>query len=148
MESSTVEQEKELGATTPEPRIIEARALPPPKSSSRKLVIFGALAVLAAIGGYLWISSLNRVSTDDAQVDGHIIPISPKIYGKVLDVLVDDNQQVKQGQVLVRIDPQDYQAKVDQAQAAVAVAESQAQRANAGGRLIRDTTRSSATAAR
>ncbi len=93
----------------PEPRITEARALPPrPKSSSRKLAIFGALVVLAGIGVYLWVHSLNRVSTDDAQVDGHIIPISPKIYGKVLEVLVDDNQQVKQGQVLVRIDPRDY----------------------------------------
>ncbi len=88
--------------------------------------------MLAGIGVYLWVHSLNRVSTDDAQVDGHIIPISPKIYGKVLEVLVDDNQQVKQGQVLVRIDPRDYQAKVDQAQAAVAVAESQALGANAG----------------
>src|SRR6202167_2430259 len=147
MESITVDQEKELGTKTPEPRITEARALPPPKSSSRKLIIFGALVVLAAIGAYLWVHSLNRVSTDDAQVDGHIIPISPKIYGKVLDVLVDDNQQVKQGQVLVRIDPQDYQAKVDQAQAALAVAQSQAQGANAGVPLIRDTTGSSVTAA-
>ncbi len=147
MESSTVEQEKELAATKAETRITEARSMPPPRSSSRKFAILGALLVLAAIGVYLWVHSLNRVSTDDAQVDGHIIPISPKIYGKVLEVLVDDNQQVKQGQVLVRIDPQDYQAKVDQAQAAVAVAESQAQGANAGVPLIRDTTGSSVTAA-
>ena len=143
METSTVEQDKELRAAEPAP----PRALPPPKSSSRKLVIFGALIVLAAIGAYLWTHSLNRVSTDDAQVDGHIIPISPKIYGKVLEVLVDDNQQVKQGQVLVRIDPRDYQAKVDQAQAAVAVAESQARGADAGVPLIRDTTGSGVTAA-
>ncbi len=148
MESSTVDQEKELEAPLAEPRITEGRAAPPrPKSSSRKFVIFGALAVLAAIGVYLWVSSLDRVSTDDAQVDGHIVPISPKIYGKVLEVLVDDNQQVKKGQVLVRIDPQDFQAKVDQAQAAVAVAESQALGANAGVPLIRDTTGSNVTAA-
>jgi membrane fusion protein (multidrug efflux system) len=148
MESTTVDREKELEATPIEPRITEARPLPPrPKSSSRKLIIFGALAVLAGIGVYLWVHSLNSVSTDDAQVDGHIIPISPKIYGKVLEVMVDDNQQVKQGQVLVRIDPQDYQAKVDQAQAALAVAQSQAQGANAGVPLIRDTTGSSVTAA-
>src|SRR3984885_6656869 len=154
MESQTVDQEREQELAKPEPRITpepvikETRALPPaPKSSSRKLVIFGALVVLAAIGGYLWFHSLNRVSTDDAQVDGHIVPISPKIYGKVLEVLVDDNQQVKQGQVLVRIDPQDYQAKLDQAQAAAAVAESQAQGANAGVPLTRDTTASSVTAA-
>ena len=147
MESGTVDQEKEMGVATPAQRESEPRALPPPKSSSRKLVLFGALVVLAAVGGYLWVNSLDRVSTDDAQVDGHIIPISPKIYGKVLEVLVNDNQQVKQGQVLVRIDPQDFQAKVDQAQAAVAVAESQAQGANAGVPLTRDTTGSSVTAA-
>lgn len=148
MESETVDQEHEQELAKPEPRITEARALPPrPKGSSRKLAIFGTLAVLAGIGVYLWVHSLNRVSTDDAQVDGHIIPISPKIYGKVLEVLVDDNRQVKQGQVLVRIDPRDYQAKVDQAQAAVAVAESQAQGANAGVPLTRDTTGSSVTAA-
>src|ERR1700733_8638339 len=154
MESQTVDQEREQELAKPEPRITpepvikETRALPPaPKSSSRKLVILGALVVLAAIGGYLWFTSLNRVSTDDAQVDGHIVPISPKIYGKVLEVLVDDNQQVKQGQVLVRIDPQDFQAKVDQAQAAVAVAQSQAQGANAGVPFTRDTTGSSVTAA-
>jgi len=121
--------------------------LPPPKNSSRKFAIFGALIVLAGIGTYVWIHSLDRVSTDDAQVDGHIIPISPKIYGKVLEVMVDDNQQVKQGQVLVRIDPEDFQAKVDQAQAALAVAQSQAQGADAGVPLIRDTTGSSVTAA-
>ena len=144
METTTVEQDKELGTATPAP----PRAVPPrPKSSSRKFVIFAALLVLAGIGVYLWVHSLNRISTDDAQVDGHIIPVSPKIYGKVLEVLVDDNQQVHKGQVLVRIDPQDFQAKVDQAQAAVAVAESQAQGANAGVPLIRDTTGSSVTAA-
>src|SRR6202044_3020923 len=135
--------DKELGAATPAP----PRALPPPKNSSRKLAIIGALVVLAALGVYLWVHSLDRVSTDDAQVDGHIIPISPKIYGKVLEVMVNDNQQVKQGQVLVRIDPGDYKAKLDQAQAAVAVAESQALGANAGVPLVRDTTGSGVSSA-
>jgi len=147
MESETVDQEQERELRKPEPRITEARVLPPPKNSSRKFAIFGALIVLAGIGTYVWVHSLDRVSTDDAQVDGHIIPISPKIYGKVLEVMVDDNQQVKQGQILVRIDPQDFQAKVDQAAAAFAVAQSQAQGANAGVPLIRDTTGSSVTAA-
>ena len=82
MESSTVDQDKELGAATSEPRITEARALPARPKSSRKFVIFGALLVLAAVGAYLWISSLNRVSTDDAQVDGHIVPISPRFTAR------------------------------------------------------------------
>jgi membrane fusion protein, multidrug efflux system len=147
MESSIVDQENETVAAAP--RASEARPLPPPprKKSSRKLAIFVVLAVLAGVGVYLWVGSLDRVSTDDAQVDGHIVPISPKIYGKVLDVMVDDNQHVKKGDVLARIDPRDYQAKVDQAMAAVEVAESQSQGANAGVPLVRDTTGSSVTAA-
>src|SRR5580658_9884440 len=147
MESSTVEQEKELAATKADARITEARTMPPARSSSRKFAIFGALLVLAAIGAYLWVHSLNRVSTDDAQVDGHIIPISPKIYGKVLEVLIDDNQEVKKGQVLVRIDPRDYQAKVDQEQAALEVAESQARTAGVNVPLTRGTTASGTSSA-
>jgi membrane fusion protein (multidrug efflux system) len=65
------------------------------------------------------------VSSDDAQVDGHITAIAPKIAGNVVDVLVNDNQPVKAGQVLVRIDPRDYQARVDMAKAALLQAESQ-----------------------
>jgi membrane fusion protein, multidrug efflux system len=149
MESSIVEQEKAPGTAAAAPRAGEGRPLPAPprKKSSRKLAIFAVLAALAGAGVYLWVGSLDRVSTDDAQVDGHIIPISPKIYGKVLEVMVNDNQQVKKGDVLVRIDPRDYQAKVDQAMAAVQVAESQSQGADAGVPLIRDTTGSSVTAA-
>jgi membrane fusion protein (multidrug efflux system) len=140
-------KEREPGVAKSEPRITETRALPPRPRSSRKLLILGVVLVLAAIGTYLYVHSLNRISTDDAQVDGHIIPMSSKIYGKVLEVLVDDNQQVKKGQVLVRIDPRDYQVKLDQAQAAVTVAQSQAQGANAGVPLSRDTTGSGVSAA-
>jgi membrane fusion protein (multidrug efflux system) len=68
----------------------------------------------------------NRESTDDAQVDGHITPVASKIYGRVAQVLVEDNQAVKAGQVLVKIDPRDYQASLDQAKAALALAESDA----------------------
>src|SRR4029077_12847239 len=64
-----------------------------------------------------------------AQVDGHITQISSKVYGRVADVLVDDNQQVKAGQVLVKLDPRDYQAALDQAQAQLALAETDAKSA-------------------
>jgi membrane fusion protein (multidrug efflux system) len=82
------------------------------------------------------------VSTDDAQVDGHLVPMSSKIYGDIAEVRVDDNQPVKAGQVLVRIDPRDYQARVDQAKAALALAESQAQAAQVGVPLTQETTQS------
>jgi membrane fusion protein, multidrug efflux system len=149
MESQTLEQGKEREASKPEARGSEQVRTAPPRTrnSSRKFVLLAVFLGLAAAGAYLWIHSLNRVSTDDAQVDGHIIPVSCKIYGKISEVLIDDNQQVKKGQVLARIDPADYQAKLDQAVAAVAVAESQAQGANAGVPLTRDTTGSSVTAA-
>ncbi|HXX24021.1 MAG TPA: HlyD family secretion protein [Terriglobia bacterium] len=102
----------------------------------------GALAVLAILTTTLILYYYNRVSTDDAQVDGHIVPIASKIYGEIAEVRVDDNQAVKAGQVLVRIDPRDYQARVDQAKAALALAESQAQAAQVGVPLTQETTQS------
>jgi membrane fusion protein (multidrug efflux system) len=94
----------------------------------RRLLIVGgvvAVAVLAALFFYYH----NRESTDDAQVDGHITPIASKIYGRVAQVMVDDNQPVKTGRVLVKIDPRDYQASLDQAKAQLALAQSDAQSA-------------------
>ncbi len=100
----------------------------------------GTLVLAAATGLFLHFHA--RESTDDAQVDRHLAPISAKISGNVVEVLVDDNQPVKAGQVLVRIDPRDYQAKVDQERAAVAMAESQAQGAHVGVPLTKETTAS------
>jgi membrane fusion protein (multidrug efflux system) len=94
----------------------------------RRLAILGGAVLLAALAG-LFLYYHNRESTDDAQIDGHITPIAAKIYGKVANVLVDDNQAVKAGQLLVKIDPRDYQAAVDQAKAALALAESEARSA-------------------
>jgi membrane fusion protein (multidrug efflux system) len=65
-------------------------------------------------------------------VDGHVSAIAPKISGNVIDVLVRDNQPVKAGDVLVRIDPRDYQARVDQAKATLAEDESKLRAAQVG----------------
>src|SRR3984893_1299563 len=94
----------------------------------RGLLVVGGLVLLAVAAGLL-VYYHNRETTDDAQVDGHITPIASKISGVVAEVLITDNQPVKAGQVLVRIDPRDYQASVDQAKAAVALAESDARSA-------------------
>jgi membrane fusion protein (multidrug efflux system) len=94
----------------------------------RRLAILGGVVLIAAVVG-LFLYYHNRESTDDAQIDGHITPIASKIYGKVSNVLVDDNQAVKAGQPLVKIDPADYQAAVDQAKAALDLAESEARSA-------------------
>jgi len=91
----------------------------------RRLLVAGGLALLLGVAG-LMAYYHNRETTDDAQVDGHITPVASKIYGRVAEVLVTDNQPVKAGQVLVKIDPRDYQASWDQAKAALALAESDA----------------------
>src|SRR5574340_367133 len=112
-----------------------------PRGKIWGILLLGAV-IVAAAATWFWLHSRNRVSTDDAQVDGHIAPISAKISGSVLDVLVDNNWHVKPGQVLARIDPGDYQARVDQAAAALALAESQARAAQIGVPLTEATTTS------
>jgi membrane fusion protein (multidrug efflux system) len=100
---------------------------PPVEDTGRKRKIrFVLLAVLvvaaiAAIPIYSYYAA--RESTDDAQVDGHLIPISPRISGTVLEVLVRDNEHVKAGQPLVRLDPADYEVALAQAQAQLATAQ-------------------------
>jgi len=141
METQMIEEEKQVHE---EPRETIARRSQP-RSRALFVVLGGGLALAAVAAGF-WLHYRYRVSTDDAQVDGHIVPISSKIYGSVFQVLVDDNQPVKAGDVLVRIDPRDYQAKVDQEKAALALAESQARAAQVTVPLTRDTTQSGTTA--
>jgi membrane fusion protein (multidrug efflux system) len=86
------------------------------------------LVALAAVVS-LFLYYRNRESTDDAQVDGHITQISSKVYGRVAEVLVNDNQQLKAGELLVKLDPRDFQAAVDQAKAQLTLAEAEAQSA-------------------
>ena len=110
----------------------------------RRIVIVAAL-LLAALGTVLYLYYRDRVSTDDAEVDGHIVAMAPKIPGTVSEVLVHDNEPVKAGQVLVRIDPRDYQARVDHAQASLQAAEANARGANVDVPLTNETTLSSST---
>jgi membrane fusion protein (multidrug efflux system) len=82
----------------------------------------GLLAAAAIYGDYYWTTGRFLVTTDDAYVDAHSVLISPKVSGYISEVPVDDNQTVKAGQVLARIDPRDYQTALDQARANVAAA--------------------------
>jgi len=83
-------------------------------------ILLGLAAVAYGARAYAW--SLHHVSTDDAFIDGHIIQVSPQVLGHVVEVLVNDNQMVKRGDVLLRIDPRDYQARLDSANAALQLA--------------------------
>ncbi|PYU04384.1 MAG: HlyD family secretion protein [Acidobacteria bacterium] len=119
-------------ASRVKPSTEELKLEPPPKGlanpKTRGMLFGGGIVLLAVIVG-LFLFYRNRESTDDAQVDGHITQISSKVYGRVGEVLVNDNQQVKAGQVLVKLDPRDYQAALDQAKAQLALAETDAQSA-------------------
>jgi len=123
------------------------RAAQPRNNVRVKLLLLGAVLVLGAAAAWAYFHFQDRVSSDDAQVDGHITAIAPKISGNVLEVLVKDNQPVKAGQVLVRIDPRDYQAKVDLAKAALQQTESQLRSATVVIPMVNETTQSGASSA-
>ena len=99
---------------------------PLPRRSRRSLarIIVPIVILLLLAGGYFLWKHLNAYeSTDDAQIDGHINAISARISGNVIQVLTDDEKYVKAGDVLVRIDPNDYQVAVAKAEADLADAE-------------------------
>ena len=92
----------------------------------RLLMVAAAVVFVAAAavyGVYYWKTGRFLVSTDDAYVEAHSVLISPKVSGYISEVPVDDNESVKAGQVLARIDPRDYQTALDQARANVAAAQ-------------------------
>ena len=80
-------------------------------------------AILAVAGYHFWNYLQSYQDTDDAQVDGYLDPISSRINGTINAVYVDNNQSVKAGQLLVQLDPSDYQVALEQARAQLAQAE-------------------------
>jgi len=107
---------------------------PPPQSKRSKLKLFAGFAVLivlfAVIFYYLRCVAPYE-STDDAFIDGYVTLISPRVPGQVTRLAVTDNQEVKVGDVLVEIDPRDYETSLSQAKADLAAASSQANQARA-----------------
>jgi membrane fusion protein, multidrug efflux system len=92
-----------------------------------------ALVILVILGvGWYWWDSRRWESTDDAQIDGHIYPISARVGGQVIKVNYDDGQLVHKGDVLVVIDPTDYKVAVDRAQADYQDSQAAAQAAQYG----------------
>jgi membrane fusion protein (multidrug efflux system) len=89
----------------------------------KRRMIIVALALLligsAAWGGSVWYNSRLSVSTDDAYIEGAVASVSAKVAGQVVEILVRDNEPVKVGQVIARLDARDYRARVDQAKAAM-----------------------------
>jgi membrane fusion protein (multidrug efflux system) len=96
----------------------------------RNILIVAVVAVVVIAGVFLWRYLNSYESTDDAQADVHLYPVSARVSGYVVKVNVDDNQWVEKGTVLVEIDPKDYEVAVAQAQANLRNSEATAQSLN------------------
>lgn len=123
-------QQIETPAAPPKkPAAQPPKASPPPvparRGRRRAFLIFFAVLLVIGTGALLyWLHARNFESTDDAQVDGHLIPVTSRVDGTVVHVYIDNNQAVTAGQTLVDLDPRDYQVSLDQALAQLSQAHS------------------------
>ena len=121
----------ETESTSPSPsqtsRNGRSAAVEPGKPSSKKKIVLPIVGVLALIllfwAFQKWSYGRTHQSTDNAQVDGHIVPVLAKVGGYVNTVTVSENDSVKAGQLLVQLDDDDYRVRLQQAQADLAAAE-------------------------
>jgi membrane fusion protein (multidrug efflux system) len=97
--------------------------VPAPRRSRAKVVLPVLLLLAAAVGGVKWARGRGLESTDDAQVEGHIVNVAARVSGTVGRVLVADNQRVEAGAVLVELDAADLDARLAVARADLAAAQ-------------------------
>jgi len=103
---------------------------PPAKKKKKAPVVFvGLIGAAAVIAGIIYITRLGKEKTDDAQVEAHVANVSARIAGQVKRVLVEDNQPVTKGEVIVELDDRDQQVRVTAARADLAAAEAQLRQA-------------------
>ncbi|KVD50051.1 hemolysin D [Burkholderia sp. ABCPW 11] len=96
------------------------------RPGKKPLIILGAVVVVLLVAGFVWwFATRNQVSTDDAYTDGNAVAVAPHVSGYVTRLAIDDNTFVRRGDVLVEIDPRDYRAQVDAAQAQLGLAQAQ-----------------------
>lgn len=127
----------------------EAKGATSSKKGVRLVLLVGGLAIAALIG-YKWWWNQGHVTTDNAQVEGSIVPVQPKVGGFIAQVLVADHQAVKAGDLLARIDDRDYRARLEQAEAELQLAIANAGREGQSGQASAQlaAARASAAAAR
>jgi membrane fusion protein, multidrug efflux system len=92
----------------------------------KPLIILAIIVILLIIAAFFWwFATRNEVSTDDAYTDGDAVTIAPKVSGYVVVMNLGDNKFVHKGDLLIKIDPRDYQAQLDQANAQLGLAQAQ-----------------------
>lgn len=151
--STTIDDEEEVEDKQKEHVLLDERGEPlkerveveTPKRPVYKrpaFLIAAVIVLLVAVvfGVRYWLYARSHESTDDAFIDAHVTPVSPKVSGYIAKVHVKSNQQVKKGDLLVEIDPRDYEAKLDQAKAQLAAGEARLKEAQTGVELTRANT--------
>jgi membrane fusion protein, multidrug efflux system len=102
----------------PAPEAPAAAPARPGFRQRRSTQVFAGLTALAVVGALgAWVFGRGKESTDDAQVEGRVVSVSPRVSGQVEKVLVIDNQSVKRGDLLVQLDTKDLDAKLASARA-------------------------------
>lgn len=111
--------------------------VPPPPDSEAPRKFVGRIISLCAIAGvvvlvfFVWNAIEHHPRTDDAFAIANVIGVTPRVHGPIIKLNVEDNQEVKEGDVLFEIDPADYQLQLDNAQAALAALDQQIEVARA-----------------
>jgi membrane fusion protein (multidrug efflux system) len=133
---------------TPQPGAAQSPAAVAAKpASKRRLIALGVALTAATVGGSYSLHARHFEDTDDAQIDGEIANISPRVAGTLQNVAVTENQVVKAGDVLAEIDPTDYEVALAQARAALAQAEGSFQAENPSVSMTETTNQTALSAA-
>lgn len=121
---------------SPAPAVNAADNTPEPEEKRRSPIPLIILAIILLTGGFFgwraWSFAQNHETTDNAQIEGDIYPVLPRVSGQVTEVLVKENQRVKRGDTLIKIDPRDLLVRVAAARTALFAAQASVEAARAG----------------
>ncbi|MFB2919093.1 MULTISPECIES: HlyD family secretion protein [Aerosakkonema] len=150
----TADKQKTLPVVEPDIQEEKEDITPPqkaPRQKVKQLILaalgIGAIATASNFGYNYWQYASTHEETDNATVAGHILNVSSRVNGTVAQVLADDNQLVQKGQPLIKLDPGDFQVKVQNSEAALEAARRQAAAAQANIALAAQTAQAKTTTA-
>jgi membrane fusion protein (multidrug efflux system) len=155
--SGEKEEIKETAADSAAPQIdeeSESKDIKENETAAKKkrrfpIALVGAAALIAVVGGLVyWLYARQFETTDDAFIEGDIVQISPKVSAYVAKVYVKGNQPVHKGDLLVELNAQDFEVRLEQAKAQLRTAQAQKNQSQANVDLTRKTTEASRTQAR
>jgi membrane fusion protein (multidrug efflux system) len=114
-----------------EPKVVTAPKVESPPTAPKRskkpfLILGGVIVVFAAVTGIYLVVTANQEATDDAQVEADVVPVAARVSGQIAKRLVEDNQRVKKGDLLIQIDDADFAAREKQAEAELETAHAQA----------------------